>query len=509
MKRFLALLLFLAMLVSSAAAEEVFVNDAQKLLNSVNLNRDMLTLKMSGEENAQAKISAADGIVDLTMDAGDEKIRIQFLNDQVYLAAGGSVFNLKYADLESMLTPKMDMYALGGLFQLAFTRLILSHVQLSEGNGMHVSYEATGTELLNDAAGLVDAVLAEEKYQPLIAQILDMLGRISGETMPTLEQLTQMWPQAKEELLAEQPDFRLAFNLDVDGELEQIYVEGEVGSGNHLYRMEWVFSSPDGNRLLLNGKLTERFLRADTASDYDITVNADINKGIWSFDIDDPAKQFNLKAEGTYTDRTGNFSLTVQRSADSLPYFLSQGNYAVTEDSLSVMMNVTDRRTVPVVVSAVIGKKVLDVSVTTSTGTKPFAVKILQENDKVLYADFEITDRNEFYKGVYDGEKVTLSDRDMNIICTGAFESDHAYVVTLHPEFITHPEQTSEDAYIRLEYEGEEGNFTFTGKVIDPEGAEALRLELVCEPTDGIPEKLSDAPQILYLTPETILQMMH
>ena len=38
MKRFLALLLFLAMLVSSAAAEKVFVNDAQKLLNSVNLN---------------------------------------------------------------------------------------------------------------------------------------------------------------------------------------------------------------------------------------------------------------------------------------------------------------------------------------------------------------------------------------------------------------------------------------------------------------------------------------
>ena len=166
MKRFLALLLFLAMLVSSAAAEEVFVNDAQKLLDSVNLNRDMLTLKMSGEENAQAKISVADGIVDLTMDAGDEKIRIQFLNDQVYLAAGGRVFNLKYADLESMLTPKMDMYALGGLFQLAFTKLILSHVQLSEGNGMHVSYEATGTELLNDAAGLVDAVLAADCPDP-------------------------------------------------------------------------------------------------------------------------------------------------------------------------------------------------------------------------------------------------------------------------------------------------------------------------------------------------------
>ena len=82
----------------------------------------------------------------------------------------------------------------------------------------------------------------------------------------------------------------------------------------------------------------------------------------------------------------------------------------------------------------------------------------------------------------------------------------HAYVITLHAEGETvRPEEN--EAYIRCEYEGEEGNFAFSGRVIDPTGQDALVLRFACAPTEGMNELLREKDGVIRLTPET-LQML-
>ena len=73
----------------------------------------------------------------------------------------------------------------------------------------------------------------------------------------------------------------------------------------------------------------------------------------------------------------------------------------------------------------------------------------------------------------------------VTVTCTGEYESANAYVITMKAEGETVPAD-QDTAYIRVEYEGTEGDWALTGYMIDPEGNEMFRVTYGVAPTEPI-----------------------
>ncbi len=505
MRKLLSCILILAMLVTSAAAEEAYVNGLVGLLESIQLPRDRVTVKMTAEETLQAVVQGEEGMTDLSLDAGGSRLQLQVMEDQIYLGVDGMVLNLKYADLQSMLTPKVDLNLIGRLLELAAKWLINPYAKTDLQDGLQVTYEATGEQLAEGLTGLIDDVLHDEAYTGALTEFLNLLSRLSGETMPTVDQLIEAWQAEKEDLKKEVPDFHVSFRLHINDSFTEILCSGEIGTSSNLYLMDWNAQFKD-DCATVDGKLTQRLQTASGTRDYDVPVSLTYNRGVWSFDVENPNRPYSLHAEGSLSEGGSRFTVTARRG--KIVSDLIQGNVALNEDSCSAMISVMNRRQVPYVISAVVDERLIDISVTLQNGQRPFAVKLVQEKGDLAYGCLEFEQYGEAYTLVYDGEKAVLRTDSLNVIITGAFESDHVYVLTLHPEFPKEPERIEKDAYVRLEYEGAEGNFVVTGKVIDPEGTTIFEGQLKCEPASDIPEKLSEAEGVIELTPEMLLQML-
>ena len=256
----------------------------------------------------------------------------------------------------------------------------------------------------------------------------------------------------------------------------------------------------------------QRFVNADFAGD--------MEQNLWSFTIDHPSVGFNLEASGNQQGKMGSFCFyfnNLYRLGDG---FLVQLDYAVEDDGLIATALVTPGRLGNYVATLVLGEQQLNLTVKNTAGRKLFWLNLRADEDRQLkygYMEYQPNPMvNPFntrpnaaqskITAEYDGEKLVINQNGVTITCTGAFESDHAYVTTLHAEGETvRPEEN--EAYIRCEYEGEEGNFAFSGRVIDPTGQDALVLRFACAPTEGMNELLREKDGVIRLTPET-LQML-
>ena len=191
MKKLLACILILGLLLTSASAEEAFVTGLEGLLESIQLPRDRVTVKLTAEETVQAVVQGEEGMTDVKLDAGGSRMQLQVMEDQLYLGVDGTVVNLKYADLQSMLKPKVDINVMIGLLDLAAERFIIPHAAVDTSDGLQITYEVTEEQLIQDLTDFVDDVFAEKMYVNALEEFLNMLGRLSGETMPTVDQLKE------------------------------------------------------------------------------------------------------------------------------------------------------------------------------------------------------------------------------------------------------------------------------------------------------------------------------
>ena len=517
MKKLLALILALLLAVSAAGAEladaeplapaEAYRAGAEALLNSIDLQRDMLTMNLTqGEQAYQMRIAQADGTTALALSQdGVSVLEAQMLQDQIYLALGDTVLNLKYEDLMSVMNSgvgSVDPQALGVLALSLATTVILPHLTTEAENGLHVVFAATGKELYTDLATWLDEVLADETYYPMIDSLLGMLKNASGTEIPTAAELAEAWPQLKENLLAQDPDFHVNFELTADSALTQADITGEIGSTEDLYLMEWAWRA-SGETKTLNGELTQRITRDGESRDYCITVDAEMRGRLWTLNISYPTQAMTLEAEGSSTEEASSFRLSYtnlrQRAA-----FRMEGSCAKTENGFSAQLTVTDSmKGAAYFISMLAGEDLVDLSVTDNAGQKLFALKALKNGEKLIYAEMEtkLTGGGQL-SAVYDGEKVILTADGASYLITWNYETDHDLVVTVHPE------RGEGDAVARFSYEGEEGNFSFTGSATGPDGSELMSWQLLCEPTSGIGEALSERENIIYLTPEMIMSLL-
>ena len=529
MKRIIALFLILCMLTASAAfaeetmMEKAFLEGAAELLKSIDLQRDMLTLNVDylGETVLNGAVRGQDNMLDIVLGVNDQQIEAQISDTDITVAVDGAAFNLQYAEVQRVIDTVTEAAAgqdsevqkLLELGQLLVQKVILPGVQVNNKEGLHITYSATAKELLDNLAEYIDLVLAEEKYEGTLERLLMIAAAASQQQLPSLAELKEQWPMAKESLKNVDSDFSVSFDLTADAAFTAINVTGQIGDSQDLYAMAWTCTR-NADQIKADGILTQTMHRGEKTYTAEINVNAEYAGGPeyddWSLSVSGSGTNFRLTADGCRNGKSGYFNFNYTDFIRRSNCLGIQASYSFSRKGLTAMLNVQPAQSSVYVAEVLVSEKQFNISVGNYNGQKTFVLKLLADENRRLkqgYLEYAPFYRNRT-TALYDGEKLIITTGGgLTITCTGAFESDHAYVLTLHAEGESvQPEE--EYAYVRLEYEGGQGNFTFTGRTVGPrEDEEAAKAVFACKPTEGIPSLLREEEGVISLTLET-LQMM-
>ncbi len=509
MKKLMALFLSLCMLMSMACAENAFTQGLDALLDSIRPGRDMLTLAFQGEQPVTVCLRTEGDMTDITAEMPGGVVHVQVEGHDIYLTAGERAMHLNLDELTGAAGQgmQMDPGVAGELIQLMLEKLIMPFATVNMNEGLHIAYRADGADLLSALAEVLDSVITEEKYARMLEQFMSFLGTVSGEAMPALEQIRESWPQVREEMVNQETDFHIAFGLDADWRMRDIHLTGEMGPEDDLYLIDWKILSENG-RTTVDGKCSERITWSDNVRNYDLDIHGEMYRGIWSLDISYPARNLHLTAEGSHLDTMGRFSVTRTVPRTQSVVMQIQGTYVHMDDAFNCSLSIMDRINGSWSVSALVGEDILDVKAMDATGRQSMALKLLKAGDTLASGSFRLRSQRNEYALVYDGEKAVISMDGQTVTCTWGTESDQAFVVRLHPEDTVDGTQDDRDMLGRMEYTGQEGDFTVTATLTDAEGGEVIRAELKCQPSDGIHEKIADMENLVHVTPEMILSLL-
>ena len=550
MKRIFALLLAAVMLsctfataeesVPEAPFQEAFFSQLDQLLAAFDPTRGdqaALAVSASGQEAASLLLKGAENLVDLTVKIPSDEmndVELQFTPEEAYFASAGTVMGLRYADFPAIvqaaarsvlrtrgisLDPDafaaIDKDALQELFQLLVQTAVMKHVTIhTAGDSTILHYAASGSDLLADLCEFTEQVLPEEKYRPLLEQLWTMTGKLSsGTDFPDLEEAIAMWPEAKEKLLAVETEFYLNLEASVRG-YGQIAVTGETGVPEHLILVDSALNfDPGKGKLAADVRLTERWIHEiDGGTDvrnYDMQVKGSIihrdGGALWSLHIDYPypmgrfgslilnpyRSNLVLNMNGSHLENAGRITMDMNTGRNS---YEGELYYELDEDGFVSDLQVTDARGRETAVALDASNGKLGSFSFTHGYSREYAMRMLMDR----------LPTEPLLSVKYDGEQVIIVQDDVTIRCTGEFESDRAYLITLTPEG-EHIDDPS-PAYIRVTYEGQEDDWNLRAVVIDPTGSEYASATLVVSPADPV-ERLSGAEGLTMLTPELVEQL--
>ncbi len=536
MKKLVALLLAVCMLFGSAAIAEknaretAFLNNLEKLLKTVNLTRDMLTLDVDYEGSSvfSGKMKWQDQMVDLSVSAPDTNLLAQVSETDVTVRVNDSAFNLQFADVEALIAGlkpgkkfSLDIYKELALF--LFQKVIMPDVTMRYSNGTHVVYKADAKQLMTRLVKFLDAVSASKRYAAPAEQLIQAIAWMAGGETMTLAEMKASAEAEIKRLETVETDFAVAFELVADKAFTKIDVTGEIGDSRDKYSMKWNYRS-EGDSYKLDGLLWETRVMGEKTRKYEITVKADFRgdkeHNLWNLSVTHPSIGFNVEASGNQEGGMGSFFLAYNPMYRMQEGFIVQLDYARSDDGFIATALVTPGRLGNYSATLVAGEKQCNLTVKNSAGRKLFLLNLFANDNKKLKYGYMEYDPNPMINpfssrpavtgkvtALYDGEKLVITSNGVTVTCTAAFESDHAYVITLHGEGESvKPEEDT--AYIRLEYEGKKGNFIITGRVIDPTGKDLMAARFACAPTEGITEILRDWEGVVKLTPETVQMML-
>ena len=539
MKKLAALMLVCCMLFSYTAAvaenflDSAFIKEAEALLKSVNLTRDMLTLNAEylGSSVFSAKLKGRENLIDLSAAAGENHVQAQMSDTDLSVAVDSQAFNLRYSDVKSVIAglnagagnANFKLYR--KIFTLLFEKVILPDVVMNFSHGTHITYHSDEKKLLLRLSDFLDTVMAKKKYSAPVEQALQIIAKIAGGEPMTLAQFRESLEQEKAWLETRESDFAIDFEFTADRAFTKIDISGAIGTSADKYAMTWTYRN-NANCYKLDGLLWETRVMGEKTRKYEITVKADFRgnekSNLWNLSINHPSIGFNLEASGNMQGNMGSFCLYYNHLYRIETGFMAQVDYAAQDDGFIATALVTPGRMGNYIATLVAGEKQFNLTVKNYSGRKLFLLNLLADDDKNLkygymeyqpnlLAGYTYNPRkadNDKITAEYDGKKLVINTNGLTITCTGEFESDRAYVITMHAEGET-VKPGQENAYIRLEHEGKKGNFSMSCKVIGPEGDVGIKAALACSPSEGITELLRDKEGIINLAPETLQMMLN
>ncbi|MBR3106881.1 MAG: hypothetical protein IKH30_06815 [Clostridia bacterium] len=538
MKKVVAMLLVFCMLFGYAAAAEESILDSAfaqgiiALLNSFDIARDMLTLNVDyqGGSVFSAKLKGRENMFDLSAAVDGNSLQAQVSDTDISVSADGMTFSLLYEDVEALINsftseaaPALEAYK--QIFSLLLDKVIMPDVVMDYSDGTHITYSADEKTLLGRLAEFADAVLANEQYIAPVEQAIQLISSITGGEAMTLRQFREQIDAELKRLETAETDFAVAFEFITDNAFTKVDVTGEIGNSFDKYAMTWMYRNEE-DAYKLDGLLWETRVMGEKTRKYEITIKTDFRgneeENIWSLSIDHPSAGFNLEASGNMQENLGSFCFYLNHLYRPESGFMVQLDYALEDDGLMATAFVAPGRMGYYIGTLMVSEKRLNLTVKSYSGRKLFVLNLYADEQNSLkygYMEYNPSVMNAYnynrkaimdsssVTAEYDGEKLIIKSNGVTVTCTGAFESDQAYVITLKAEGESvKPEEDT--AYIRFEYEGEEGNYAITGRMIEPQGTDMVKITLVCEPSEGITEYLRDKEDVIRLTPETIQMML-
>ena len=544
MKRLAAIFLVFCLLLSGVSvAEEVakeqrFLSGLLALLQSVDLSRDMLTLSADyeGRNVFSGKLKGQDGVTDLSISAEGLALQAQLSEEEIAASLNGNTAVLRFEEVRALagtaqaalsgLSPEMEN--IQALLQLFLEKVILPDTSIVQEPSFRIAYQAPLSTIVKRLADFGDAVFEQDQFEGTYEKLVGLIGPYLKQELPEYAQLKAAWPQIREELLEEDTE-DLEAALVLAQEDRALTLEGHFGNADRMY--EASFALTQGNeRFDLTGSLSERIQSGELTRTSGIEVS-----GWFTGDAQDNA--FHLKAketadmgfaydltvDGSMAQRHGTLKVALDRNLiragrpvpagiqQSMSVFFLNAHYALLDDGLSAMayVGLANGRSVPFLVDLLVSKGQFSLNVTNYNAIPLFGLKLIgNERDGLKQLEFLYRQnvRNTITAS-YDGEKAVIQTNGLTITCTGAFEADNAWVLTLRAEGDT-VQPGQEEAYIRLEYEGEEGQFSLRGRAIGPDGSEYVSASLLCQPTEGVDTLLREREDAVLLTPETILSMI-
>ncbi len=532
MKKLIALLLACCMLFGYAAyaeetvPERVFLQGAVELLESIDLLRDMVRFDVGylGKDVFSVLVKGDENLLDASLSASDFQLQAQASQTDLSVKSDDVILNLQYADVEELLNAvlpgeasSMEIYR--ELAMLLYQNIIVPDMTIDSEDGLHIAYKATAEQLMEHLAAVIDLVAADERYSAAADEILQLIAVATRGEKPSLSELKEEISRSIEQIKASETDFLAAFELIADPDFTSIHVTGEIGDSSDKYAMEWTYLNED-DAYKLDGLLWETRIFGEKTRTYEITVSADFcgdwDHNSWSLSFSYPTMGIQLETNGRMEGGMGSIYINFSAPHSRYSRLLLQLDYAMGEDGLIVSAYGNPGGMGMYFASLMASEKQFDLSVRSYSGQTVFLLKLLaDDNMRLKYGYMEYSQFNMYQNRVddkitaeFDGEKLVIHENNITITCTGAFESDHEYVITLHAEG-EYVNPGEENAYIRLGYDGEEGNFSLYCKAYAPNDAEAsLSAVFSCSPTEGITALLRDDPSAIRLTPETLLTMI-
>lgn len=544
MKRLAAIFLVFCLLLSGVsvaeegAKEQRFLSGLLALLQSVDLSRDMLTLSADyeGRNVFSGKLKGQDGVTDLSISAEGLALQAQLSEEEIAASLNGNTTVLRFEDVRALagtaqaalsgLSPEMEN--IQALLQLFLEKVILPDTSIVQEPSFRIAYQAPLSTVVKRLADFGDAVFEQDQFEGTYEKLLGLIGPYLKQELPEYAQLKAAWPQIREELLAEDTEDIEAF-LVLAQEDRALTLEGHFGNADRMYQAS--FALTQGNeRFDLTGSLSERIQSGELTRTSGIEVS-----GWFTGDAQDNAFQlkaketadmgfgYELTVDGSMAQRHGTLKVALDRNLiragrpvpagiqQSMSVIFLNAHYALLDDGLSAMayVGLANGRSVPFLVDLLVSKRQFSLNVTNYSAVPLFGLKLIgSETDGLKQLEFLYREnvRNTITAS-YDGEKAVIQTNGLTITCTGAFEADNVWVLTLRAEGDT-VQPGQEEAYIRLEYEGEEGQFSLRGRGIGPDGSEYVSASLLCQPTEGVDTLLREQEDAILLTPETILSMI-
>ena len=544
MKRLAAIFLVFCLLLSGVSvAEEVakeqrFLSGLLALLQSVDLSRDMLTLSADyeGRNVFSGKLKGQDGVTDLSISAEGLALQAQLSEEEIAASLNGNTAVLRFEDLRALagtaqaalsgLSPELEN--IQALLQLFLEKVILPDTSIVQEPSFRIAYQAPLSTVVKRLADFGDAVFEQDQFEGTYEKLVGLIGPYLKQELPEYAQLKAAWPQIREELLAEDTE-DIEASLVLAQEDRALTLEGFFGNADRMY--EASFALTQGNeRFDLNGSLTESTQSGELTRTSGIEVSGWFTGGaqdnafhLKAKETADMAFAYDLTVDGSMAQRHGTLKVALDRNLiragrpvpagiqQSMSVFFLNAHYALLDDGLSAMayVGLANGRSVPFLVDLLVSKGQFSLNVTNYNAVPLFGLKLIgNETDGLKQLEFLYREnvRNTITAS-YDGEKAVIQTNGLTITCTGAFEADNVWVLTLRAEGDT-VQPGQEEAQIRLEYEGEEGQFSLRGRGIGPDGSEYVSASLLCQPTEGVNTLLREREDAVLLTPETILSMI-
>lgn len=500
-------------------------------------------------------------------------IEVQVTPDGFYAALNGTVYSLSNADLQDIISwlasygsaSQLDTQALSEMAQILLMYTLMPAVRQSQPdeNTMLFTVSLTAKQVLSGLCLAGDMIVSNDRYLETLVPIVNVVS----DTPLTAEDLKAQWPSIRARLEAVETDLALQGTVEVKKLSGTTLVNCDLTLTNQGVDVRLVASAEAASySIKVNASLTQTF-EENSVEFFNLDASLDLAAGTLSAVVDLPANgisyalnakaaaagsNFRLDAVLTATaNEETNEIVTLDVDADTYAGNLrALLNLPISETSLlvtgsaqngydgravqaSVVCSINNASVFTLNMNAVYTRSVFTLNASVSFGENFFAVNVYKDKTslnasfRTPYAGialqiftnvrgslssfrFSVSDPHGDYFSVdWDGEALTVADRNYKYVFTGEFKSETLFVCDVETSFIGYSYygggyyETPEPTHAQVITELPDDGRLLEIRAIGVNGEETLKI--VCsaeEKTEIVP--LSEQTDIVVINREYI-----